>query len=77
MHGWDLYLGAIFVYPLPYYITFSQVRYRNALEPLLLLLIAYMVARQFPDPSTSELATNLVTTSRELVYDKPPITGPT
>jgi 4-amino-4-deoxy-L-arabinose transferase-like glycosyltransferase len=58
VHGWDLYLGAILVYPLPYYITFSQVRYRNALEPLMLLLIAYMFARQLPDHRTSERTTN-------------------
>ena len=28
------------LYPLPYYLTFSQVRYRHAIEPVILLLIA-------------------------------------
>ena len=41
VRGWPLFLGAILLYPTPYYITFSQVRYRHAIEPLMLLLIAY------------------------------------
>ncbi len=39
--GWELILAAFLVYPLPYYITFNQVRYRHALEPLMLLLMAW------------------------------------
>jgi 4-amino-4-deoxy-L-arabinose transferase-like glycosyltransferase len=49
IHGWQLYLGAILFYPLPYYITFNQMRYRNAIEPMMLLLIAWMVLRQFQE----------------------------
>lgn len=41
IHGWELVLAAFVVYPLPYYITFNQVRYRHALEPLMLLLMAW------------------------------------
>ena len=41
LRGWPMFLGALLLYPLPYYLTFSQVRYRHAIEPLILLLIAY------------------------------------
>jgi 4-amino-4-deoxy-L-arabinose transferase-like glycosyltransferase len=41
VHGWPLFTTAILLYPLPYYITYSQLRYRHVIEPLLLLLIAY------------------------------------
>jgi hypothetical protein len=41
LHAWQMFFGAILLYPVPYYLTFSQVRYRHAIEPLLLLLIAY------------------------------------
>lgn len=39
--GWGLFLGAVLLYPLPYYIVLNQVRYRHSIEPLMLLLIAY------------------------------------
>lgn len=41
LHAWQMSFGALLLYPLPYYVTFSQVRYRHAIEPILLLLIAY------------------------------------
>jgi len=41
LHGWPLYLGAILLYPFPYYIIHSQARFRHVLEPLMLLLIGY------------------------------------
>jgi 4-amino-4-deoxy-L-arabinose transferase-like glycosyltransferase len=41
LHGWQMFFGAVLLYPLPYYLTFSHVRYRHAIEPLLLLLIVY------------------------------------
>ena len=41
VHGWQLFLGAVLLYPIPYYLTYSQVRYRHVLEPLMLLLLAY------------------------------------
>ena len=47
IRGWALFLGAILLYPLPYYITFNQARYRHAIEPLMLLLIAYFVVALF------------------------------
>lgn len=43
VHGFALFMGVILLYPTPYYITYSQVRYRHVLEPLMLLLISYMV----------------------------------
>jgi 4-amino-4-deoxy-L-arabinose transferase-like glycosyltransferase len=39
VHGWEMFLGVILLYPFPYYLAYSQVRYRHALEPLMLLLI--------------------------------------
>ena len=44
VHGWPLFLGAVFVYPLPYYVTYGAARFRHALEPLLLVLIVHFVA---------------------------------
>lgn len=41
--AWKFFLGATMVYPLPYYITFSQVRYRLAVEPLMLLIVCWAV----------------------------------
>ena len=41
LHAWQMFFGALLLYPLPYYLTFSQVRYRHAIEPIILLLIAY------------------------------------
>jgi len=41
VHGWELMLGAFLVFPLPYYLTFNQVRYRHSLEPLMLLLMSW------------------------------------
>lgn len=43
VRGWALFLMATMVYPLPYYITFSQVRYRLAIEPLMLLVVCWAV----------------------------------
>ncbi len=41
LHAWPMFFGAVLMYPLPYYLTFSQARYRHVIEPFLLLLIAY------------------------------------
>lgn len=41
--GWVLYLAAVLVYPLPYYITYVNAKYRHAIEPELALLGAYLV----------------------------------
>jgi 4-amino-4-deoxy-L-arabinose transferase-like glycosyltransferase len=41
VYGWPLYLWSILLYPFPYYIIHSQVRFRHVLEPLMLLLIGY------------------------------------
>ncbi|MGZ4816454.1 MAG: glycosyltransferase family 39 protein [Terriglobales bacterium] len=41
VHAWPLFLWAILLYPFPYYIVHSQVRFRHVLEPLMLLLIGY------------------------------------
>jgi 4-amino-4-deoxy-L-arabinose transferase-like glycosyltransferase len=41
LHAWPIFFGALLLYPLPYYLTFSVVRYRHAIEPIILLLIAY------------------------------------
>lgn len=41
IHGWYMFFGLLLLYPIPYYLTFSQVRYRHAIEPVMVLLIAY------------------------------------
>jgi 4-amino-4-deoxy-L-arabinose transferase-like glycosyltransferase len=41
LHAWPMFFGLLLLYPIPYYLTFNQVRYRHAIEPILLLLIAY------------------------------------
>jgi hypothetical protein len=41
LHAWQMFFGVLLLYPLPYYLTYSQVRYRHAIEPIILLLIAY------------------------------------
>ena len=43
INGWALFLGAILLYPIPYYLTYSQLRYRQTLEPLMLLLVVWAV----------------------------------
>lgn len=50
LHAWQMFFGALLLYPVPYYFTFSQVRYRHVIEPIILLLIAYAgveAARKF------------------------------
>jgi hypothetical protein len=41
LHAWQMFFGAVLLYPMPYYFTFSQVRYRHVIEPIMVLLIAY------------------------------------
>jgi hypothetical protein len=41
--AWPLFFASLLLYPLPYYLTYSQVRYRHVLEPLMLLLMCYAV----------------------------------
>jgi len=43
IRGWELFWVALLLYPIPYYLTFNQVRYRHAIEPLMLLLISFAV----------------------------------
>lgn len=42
--AWMYALG-ILLYPLPYYITYPQTRYRHEVEPLMLLLSVYLLAQ--------------------------------
>jgi 4-amino-4-deoxy-L-arabinose transferase-like glycosyltransferase len=46
LYGWPLFFSALLLYPIPYYLTFSQVRYRHVLEPLMLLLLVSALHRQ-------------------------------
>lgn len=41
--GWVLFAGAVLVYPIPYYVTYANAKYRHAIEPELALLGAYLV----------------------------------
>ncbi len=43
LFGWPLFFAVVIAYPLPYYLTYSQLRYRHALEPLMVLLLCYAV----------------------------------
>lgn len=43
IHASWLYALVLLTYPIPYYITYAQPRYRHAIEPLLLLLIVYFL----------------------------------
>jgi 4-amino-4-deoxy-L-arabinose transferase-like glycosyltransferase len=43
--GWMLFTGFLVLYPIPYYLAYSQVRYRHAIEPLMLLLVVYGVVQ--------------------------------
>jgi hypothetical protein len=40
LRAWPMFFAALLLYPLPYYLTYNQVRYRHVLEPLMLLLRA-------------------------------------
>jgi hypothetical protein len=54
-----LFAAAVLVYPLPYYFTFAEPRYRHAVEPLLLLISMYFVLRAVRDLQGSLLNANL------------------
>lgn len=41
--AWQAFFGVFLLYPAPYYLTFSQLRYRHAVEPLMVILISYAV----------------------------------
>jgi 4-amino-4-deoxy-L-arabinose transferase-like glycosyltransferase len=40
--GWMLFAALLFIYPVPYYLSYSAGKYRHAIEPELLLLSAYL-----------------------------------
>ncbi|HVM75633.1 MAG TPA: glycosyltransferase family 39 protein [Candidatus Saccharimonadales bacterium] len=42
--GWLLYAAALIVYPIPYYLTYAQAKYRYVIEPEMLLLSVYLVS---------------------------------
>ena len=41
--GWVLYFAVVMVYPIPYYLTYVNPKYRHAIEPELALLGAYLL----------------------------------
>jgi 4-amino-4-deoxy-L-arabinose transferase-like glycosyltransferase len=41
--GWGLYVSAVLVYPMPYYVTYANPKYRHAIEPELALLGGYLL----------------------------------
>jgi len=47
LHAWPLFFAALLLYPLPYYLTYNQVRYRHVLEPLMLLLLCFAAVELF------------------------------
>jgi 4-amino-4-deoxy-L-arabinose transferase-like glycosyltransferase len=40
--GWVLFAAALFIYPVPYYLSYCVSKYRHAIEPELLLLSVYL-----------------------------------
>jgi hypothetical protein len=53
LHAWQMFLGALLLYPAPYYLTYSQARYRHVVEPIILLLIAYAAVEIFSKLTSS------------------------
>lgn len=47
LRAWPLFFASLLLYPLPYYLTYNQVRYRHVLEPLMLLLLCFAAAETF------------------------------
>jgi hypothetical protein len=47
LRAWPLFFASLLLYPLPYYLTYSQARYRHVLEPLMLLLLCFAAAEAF------------------------------
>ena len=42
--GWILYAATMVVYPIPYYLTYAQAKYRYVIEPEMLLLSVYFAS---------------------------------
>ena len=42
--GWILYAAAMLLYPIPYYLTYAQAKYRYVIEPEMLLLSVYLAS---------------------------------
>jgi 4-amino-4-deoxy-L-arabinose transferase-like glycosyltransferase len=47
LFAWPLFFSALLLHPVPYYVTYNQVRYRHVLEPLMLLLLCFAAAAAF------------------------------
>jgi 4-amino-4-deoxy-L-arabinose transferase-like glycosyltransferase len=45
VRGWPIFLAAILLFPLPYYFTYGAARFRHALEPLILVLVAHFLGQ--------------------------------
>lgn len=43
--GWALYAAALFIYPLVYYLVFPHPRYRAPIEPLMAILIVFLIGQ--------------------------------
>lgn len=43
VYGWQVLVGVLLLYPLPYCLAVADVRYRHPIEPLMLLLASYLV----------------------------------
>lgn len=43
VYAWQVMLGVLLLYPIPYCLAVADVRYRHPIEPLMLLLAAYLV----------------------------------
>ena len=49
LRAWPLFFASLLLYPLPYYLTYNQVRYRHVPELLMLLLLCFAAAKTWLD----------------------------
>jgi len=54
--GWDALPLAmcLLLFPIPYYITHTALRYRHPIDPLMTILVVYAVAGLWPAPSSTQ-----------------------
>ncbi|ABF43726.1 hypothetical protein Acid345_4727 [Candidatus Koribacter versatilis Ellin345] len=55
--GWILFVAVVLVYPLPYYFTYANPKYRHAIEPELVVLGAYLFVVLYEEFASRKKAT--------------------
>jgi len=59
LHGVLLFATLLLSYPLIYYITFTETRYRHAIEPELVILSAFLLVSLSASPVSSPTGDNV------------------